>query len=130
MIYSLTSGQSATPILPCRRACIHTCKLSTAIDTYTTNNYNLTTLLAKTKMIKLQHCTKQTTNTVRTTIVCPIYVFSTTILCSYIINTLCARKYECCQAVLLEWPPSEPAVFGQCVYSHVCRPSLLCDPCL
>ena len=47
LIYRLTSGQSATAVLPCQRAHIHTCKWSIAIYTYiyinTTNNYNITT---------------------------------------------------------------------------------------
>ena len=41
LIYSLTSEQLATAVLPCQRTYIHTCKLSTATYTqiqYTTNN--------------------------------------------------------------------------------------------
>ena len=66
MIYSLTSRQSATAVLPCQRAHTHThtCKLS--IATYTQIHAQLTIiilLLTKIKIIKLQHYTKQTTNT-------------------------------------------------------------------
>ena len=43
LIYSLTSGQSATVILPCRRAHIHTCKLS--IATYTQIHTQLTIII-------------------------------------------------------------------------------------